>query len=107
MKKKFCRLTTLVAFPTEIDADFDSPEQAGVWIALNENAKIQGGDYSRIPYFITEYEDYEEKRVWLSQDGLIPGLKAKTWYLIHKEEDVMGYETTKYLEEEGGDGPSD
>lgn len=107
MKKKFCRLTTLVAFPTEIEVDFDNPEQATTWIALNENAQIQQGEYSKIPYFITEYEDYEETRVWLSQDSLIPGLKAKTWYFIHREKDAMGYESTTYLEEEGGDGPSD
>ncbi|MBO7664253.1 hypothetical protein J6S46_00095 [Candidatus Saccharibacteria bacterium] len=107
MKKRFFRITTLVAYPTEIEADFDDPEQATAWVALNENAKIQSGEKSpSIPYFITEYEDYEEKRVWLSQDGLIPGLKAKTWYLIHKETDAMGYEITAY-EEEGGDGPSD
>ena len=108
---KCCRVTIITekSEDSEWIIKFENDDQIRTLIALRENAKIQARDKNPvIQYFITEYHDDVETRVWLSHDNLIPGLKAETWYLIHKEEDAMGHESVSYAEDtEEGDGPSD
>ena len=106
-KDIFYRVTTVNLIPTEVVTDFDSPEQARTWVAFNENAQIQKRSNPVIPFFITEYRYDVARRVWLSQDGLIPGLKAKKWYRIVKGECPYDDETSYVEDSEGGGDPSD